>query len=607
MDRVTGQRGIFASIALSLTVCVPSGGSADTLCPPEPLPEIACLTAPRTSVIFRTKHPPGGKDRTLFRWRWASGEALEFFDLGTPSVDTNYSLCAWDTTPVDTTFGIDGIATAPPAGPHDNSADAMAMQTDGKIVVVGRSESENTIGHDDLTVVRFHADGSLDTSFGGDGVVTSVIKNYSQGFSVALQSDGKIVVAGRAWEGAAFNSVVVLVRYNADGSLDGSFGSGGIVTLGSGDEPAEAWAVAIQGDEKVVAVGYWDGARRIARFNTDGSPDTSFDGDGNALIDLYDMSFKSGVAVQSDGKILVVGNEWVAPSDWASAVVRYNADGSLDTTFDDDGKAVINVGSMFELATDVVVQANGKVVVVGALWGAEDRTIVLLRYTSDGSLDASFGDDGVVTTVPQNPTVWIGSVIEVAIHSGDGKIVVSGESGDYLLRYHGDGTLDTGFDGDGLVVIPPGQYGGGGNGFAVLNDGRIVVAGSRYVGHQELLVTRYNANAAKVRTLVTSLDISTGGLWEPRASRAWRYLAKAIGSTEKVQLESGAVGKSSGEVKFRGPQAPRPYARASDRRFDQDPSLIMQTLNSEGLCLTSEFTVGDTSKSDLQLFKAKTY
>ena len=232
------------------------------------------------------------------------------------------------------------------------------------------------------------APGDLDTTFDGDGKVTT---NFTAGddvaSGVAIQSDGKIVTAGSAGNTPDF----ALARYNADGSLDTTFdGDGKVETDFSGNDVA--FAVAIQSDGKIVAVGR-DGIIAsdfaIARYNADGSLDTTFDGDGKVTTDITASDVAFAVAIQSDGKIVAVGVDGILiDSDFA--IARYNADGSLDTTFDGDGKVITDITGS-DIAQGVAIQSDGKIVAVG-----QDGTsdFALARYNANTPSSSSGGGGG---------------------------------------------------------------------------------------------------------------------------------------------------------------------------------------------------------------------
>ena len=250
---------------------------------------------------------------------------------------------------------------------------------------------------------------------------------------VALQGDGKIVVVGGGGSGADF----ALARYNTDGSLDTSFSGDGKLTTDFGSSDAGA-AVAVQGDGKIVAVGGSAGDFALARYNPNGSLDTSFSGDGKQTTDFGGFGqVAAGVALQGDGKIVVAGNGGSTGNSVDFALARYNTDGSLDTSFSGDGKQKTDFGD-FDVATGVALQADGKIVAVGVT-RAGGGDFALARYNPNGSLDTSFSGDGKQTTDFGGSDGANGVVLQ-----GDGKIIAVGDSGagdgDFALaRYNTTG------------------------------------------------------------------------------------------------------------------------------------------------------------------------
>src|SRR3990172_7858788 len=198
---------------------------------------------------------------------------------------------------LDVDFGFGGLVQTDVYSIDE--ANSVAIQSDGKIVVAGYCCYPSN-----FAIVRYTTYGSLDTSFGADGIVTTNANgNHDEGRAVAIQSDGKIIVAGYTWGEDA--SDFLLVRFNTDGTLDSNFGIGGIVTTDINSASNMCYSLAIQSDEKIVAAGYTSGPNfTIVRYNTDGSPDTGF---GNSGIVTTTIGTAEDIAIQSDGKIVVVG------------------------------------------------------------------------------------------------------------------------------------------------------------------------------------------------------------------------------------------------------------------------------------------------------------
>ncbi len=396
---------------------------------------------------------------------------------------------------LDLSFGSDGKVTTGIDINNNDEARALAIQSDGKIVVAGHTENN---GQFDIAVVRYNANGSPDNSFSGDGIVTTDIGgNNDEARALAIQSDGKIVVAGRSGSPGLFD--IAVVRYNADGSPDNSFGNSGVVTTSIGGGDDEAHAVAIQGDGKIVvagrtqSVGPFDVA--VVRYNADGSPDNSFGNSGVVTTSIGGGDDEAyGIAIQSTGEIVVVGRtQSVGPFD--VAVVRYNADGSPDNSFGNSSVVTTQISSGNDEAHAVAIQSDGKIVVAGRSEQGGSFDFAVVRYNPDGSLDNSgFGINGKVTTpVGGNDD----GAESIAIQS-DNKIVVAGHSliagtdDIALVRYNTDGGQDTSFGNGGFVTTSVGISNDEAYGVAIQGDGKIVVAGlSEQSGTSDIALVRY--------------------------------------------------------------------------------------------------------------------
>lgn len=339
---------------------------------------------------------------------------------------------------LDTTFGSDGIVTTRiSSGPGENAATGVAIQSDGKIVAVGYAPSTTY----DFVVVRYTTSGALDATFGSSGIVTTSIgtgNDYARG--VVIQPDGKIVVAGSAYGGSDLDFAVV--RYTISGALDSTFGNGGIVTTPVGLENDYANSVAIQPDGKIVVAGSFNsGSDRdiaVVRYTASGMPDSTFGTNGIVTTPIGSGNdYAGGVAIQSDGTIVVAGST-DSGSDDDIALVRYTASGALDPTFGSGGIVTTNISSGDDFAGSIASQGGGKIVVAGQAHNGVDYNFALLRYTGSGALDPTFGSSGIVTT-----PIGLGKdyASGVAIQP-DGKIVAAGRSNNgsdddfAVARYH---------------------------------------------------------------------------------------------------------------------------------------------------------------------------
>jgi len=321
---------------------------------------------------------------------------------------------------LDETFGLHGKVRTDFFG-LDDVANAIALQPDGKIVVAGTAR----VGFDlRIALARYNLDGSLDSTFDFDGkTVTAEAPGVAYG--VVVQPDGKILVTG---------SHFALVRFNGDGSLDASFGKAGKVTV----DGFGATALTLQPDGKAVVVGFINGSGTgddfaVVRFDGDGSPDKAFGMGGIVTIDFFGSGeVARAVALQPDGKIVVGGSAGNSLSIGPYfAVARYNPDGSLDATFDGDGWTTTDLPGFDEVVFGVAIQSDGKILAAGYAFGATFYDFTLVRYTSDGAEDGTFGTSGRVTTDFFGRNDGIRGIVLQA----DGKIVAAGGAQDSTTGY----------------------------------------------------------------------------------------------------------------------------------------------------------------------------
>jgi uncharacterized delta-60 repeat protein len=371
----------------------------------------------------------------------------------------------------DTTFGSVGYVSTEVTSRIDFAND-VAIQPDGFIVVAGTGDVG---GSDLLAVARYAPDGSLDASFGAGGFATTdQLGPWLNFASLALQSDGRIVVA--ATVRIPFPLHFGVVRWNSDGTLDTTFGSGGATSV----DLDSVGGMAVQADGRIVVAGdHFNGSDAdfaLARFEADGTLDATFGVGGVVTTDLTgDSDNGLALGLQSDGGIVVAGQVWTDSLDLG--VVRYASDGALDGTFGTSGVVITDLEAV---ARVVVVQPDGKILV-----GFETLELHpdagLIRYEPDGVLDESFGVGGIVITDwNQGGTDGFG---DMALQP-DGRIVAVGAA-EYAMpdsfvlavaRYEADGSLDSSF-GAGGISLHPGSSGFAGFGVALQPDGRIVLAG----------------------------------------------------------------------------------------------------------------------------------
>ena len=371
---------------------------------------------------------------------------------------------------------------------NNDVANAIAMRAGGKPIVVGNvTNAINPTSGTDFGIVAYNADGSLDYAFGSNAFVSISFDADDRANAVAVQTNDKILVAGKAANGSQYNLVVV--RYNANGTLDNTFGISGIATLEIDDFDTEAMSIAMQTDGKIVVTGLSQDQFNgnfyaiLARFNTNGFLDNTFGTNGVVDLPAGNGYVGKSVAIQSDGKIVIACASQSSVGNFV--VIRCNANGSADNTFDTDGKVSTNVGTDNSFAKSLVLQSDGKIVVCGAAKENSQNVFAMLRYTTNGSLDNSFDADGIVLT---NFSPIHATANAVAIQP-DGKIFLTGNTtittnADMVLaRYSSDGVLDQSFNYSGKLILPFG-YGNEGTNAMISNaNGTAYLAGFYHNGH----------------------------------------------------------------------------------------------------------------------------
>ncbi|HEY2934301.1 MAG TPA: delta-60 repeat domain-containing protein [Acidobacteriota bacterium] len=356
---------------------------------------------------------------------------------------------------LDSTFGNAGKVIGDPM-----LAAAVAIQTNGKIVLGGTiSVLNGTPGSgssSDFALIRYNIDGTIDPSFGSSGKVTTGFGGDGSTDVLAamvIQSDGRIVVAGTARQDFG------LARYESDGTLDFTFGSAGKVTTDFFGLTDEAYALAIQSDGRIVVSGiaYRNNSGStnfgLARYNSDGTLDSSFGSGGKVTTELTPYAnFARAVTIQADGKIVAAGSALIVPghtNDFDFALVRYNSDGTLDPGYGIGGKVITNWGTM-DIAYASALDAQGRILLAGSANG----DFAIARYNTDGSLDFTFGNNGKVTTDFAGGTDDLSAMVLQA----DRKIVLAGtDQNDFALaryRVTGPPTVPTPVGTD--VTVEPG-------------------------------------------------------------------------------------------------------------------------------------------------------
>jgi uncharacterized delta-60 repeat protein len=369
---------------------------------------------------------------------------------------------------LDPSFGSGGRVITDFAGGIDE-AFAVAAYPGRKIIVAGQTRSPGSATDIDIALARYTHDGDLDQTFGEDGLVTSDFNATEVVRAVAVQPDGRIILAGTVSRAVGDNDFA-LVRYERDGRLDSSFGVGGLLTTDFYNTVDDAMDVAIlpNGDIAVVGTVNWSATSLdtdfgLALYDRDGNLKQAFGSDGKVTLDFGSIhDFAAALAVTASGDVVVGGvtTRFVAPGqiDQDFAVARFDRDGSLDLSFGVGGRVITDFTAS-EGLSDIALTRDGEIVAVGTVFPAAGGfDFVVAQYTREGSLDASFGQGGSVFTDFANGGDF---AFAVDVHP-NGTILVAGRTNDSMApqtfddfavaRYHRNGTLDQTFGSGGLVV-----------------------------------------------------------------------------------------------------------------------------------------------------------
>jgi uncharacterized delta-60 repeat protein len=514
---------------------------------------------------------------------------------------------------LDASFGVGGKAMI---DFHQSTdiAEGVALQPDGKLVIVGQTYINNDYSEEDFAVLRLLPDGTPDPTFGVNGRVTTDFPGLAAtASSVVVQPDGRIVVAGGAFPLFTFLGDFVLVRYETDGSLDTSFGTGGIVTTSFPGQGSYAFDLALQPDGKLVAAGTdfvnfssqqssnTDFA--VARYNPDGSLDATFGSGGKVTTDFElgnDDVFS--ILVQPDGKLVAVGAATSQVTFYDFAAARYLPDGALDTSFGTGGKVHTDFDNPddteFDRAQSAALQPDGKIVAAGftSFDFGVSQPFALVRWDGRGVLDPSFDGDG-------RQTIDFGSFAQSAwevLVQPNGKIVTAGfpsteeSDSDFLLaRCNPDGSLDTTFSGDGKVRTSFGFLNGGAYDAVLQPDGRIVAAGFQAAGTVQFALARYIGDA---QAWLAQGGALAGSLGAPVLVGSGDLSAGSEGSVVLSQVLPSAasalfVATSSTPVPFKG---------GVFQAFP--PVLVVPTTVSAAGAVVLEFTVPAGLQSGTELW-----
>jgi uncharacterized delta-60 repeat protein len=544
---------------------------------------------------------------------------------------------------IDTTFGGGAGFVTTSIGDGATGLDELALQPDGKIVAAGGASVE---GNSDIALVRYNTDGTLDTSFGVSGGTTGPTLPGDQiATGLVLQGDGKLVVAA----GSA-GSDFIFVRYDADGSIDSGFGSGGVATVAVGSD-ATVRSLVLQPDGMLVAAGWIGGditdpAAVLVRIDSNGTLDPLFGSGGIAVAPAGTNA--TDLLVEPSGKLVAAagvgpsGTGFLFPD--SLAAIRWNADGSLDSSFGSGGVAKVTPTGLPALANAIVREPDGGFLVAGdAVVGSMGVTnIALARFEADGNLDPSYGSGGLVL----DPTFSFFDTPfprgNALIRQPDGKAVVGGTGVALdgppfttvfpmaiLARYLGVFACGNG-------IVEPGESCDDGNLLAddccspscerpscrAAGKSFVLITGDGTGPKDKLIWKWLKGDATSVTELGDPTSTTNYTLclyagadpprtvaipaqstkWTPIGTSGFRYVDPTASSdgVSKAMLKSGAAGKAKALVKAKGSTLPDGILPIAGL------PLVVQLINSDtGACFVTTIDTADVTKNTSSQFKAK--
>lgn len=397
---------------------------------------------------------------------------------------------------IDSTFGDNGIVTTQ-ISPIYNFGEATVIQPDGKILVAGYAGAPATY---QVAVVRYNTDGSLDSTFGNNGKVTIPVgtaKSFAT--DIALQEDGKIVLGARTYDNVSGD--IALVRLTPDGVLDNTFGTNGIVVANSGNSDVSS-SLLIAEDGKIYLGGDSNETFSVTRFDADGTLDTTFGSNGWAIIPFVNnKSYLQKMVFQEDGKIVLAGFSINNEGRYQMTVARIHPDGSLDSEFATNGQLVYNIGIDQDLLTAVGIQSDGKIVVGGHTYIHNRPRLqydfAIMRLNTDGSFDTSYGTNGVTTVKLVEEANYTNDLVIQA----DDKAILAGRTvlwAEYdfaMMRFTTQGELDTSFGDGGTVKTDINNREDQGHAIALQPDNKIIFVGYSYAAggdSSDFVMVRYH-------------------------------------------------------------------------------------------------------------------
>ena len=429
----------------------------------------------------------------------------------------------------DPTFGVGGKTIVPISSTSEGSFSSIALQPDGRIIAAGIIMGK-------ATIARFKENGTPDTSFATNGFYTG--PNYSRIYDLALQPDGKIVAAGNVMTSFG-NDDFLAIRLTSSGSPDLTFGSTGIVNIEVSGYNDRCHSVALQGDGKIVMAGEGGSFKvGVSRLQATGIVDSSF-GVNGVVVDIGAAILGDGLAIAPDGKI-VVGGHGLATQDYALMVIRYSTDGTRDTSFDHTGLVYTIAGEPeSNFGASLSVQPDGKILMAGTgSFTPNGANFVVVRYNSDGSLDPTFGSSGIAHVDVPGGNDALGRMYL----KPDGKMLLvgssestSGKKDIAIACMKDNGIKDDLFGSAGAIVTAIRDISDYGADIVLQTDNKVVIAGTSF---ENIGSTWYGEPAiARYMTIVSGIDV----IVETENSRIVLYPNPASTETNVISPRSEKI------------------------------------------------------------------
>ena len=407
---------------------------------------------------------------------------------------------------LDTTWNGSGKVITP-IGNGNDVANAMTLQPDGKVLVAGYCYNGT---NNDFCAARYLSNGTLDTTWNGTGkVITPIGSGDDNATAIALQPDGKVLVAGYCAVGGSYDFCAA--RFLPNGTLDTDWNGTGKVITPIGSSTDYAYAMTLQPDGKVLLAGQcFNGVTGddfcAARYLPNGTLDTDWNGTGTVITPIGGSNdLAKAITLQPDGKVLVAGFCAVGGGyDFCAA--RFLPNGMLDTNWNGTGKVITPIGSSTDYAYAMTLQPDGKVLLAGQCFNGANN-FCAARYLDNGTLDTSWNGTGKVIT----PSGSVGDYATAMTLQPDGKVLVAGycsngANADFCAaRYLPNGTLDTDWNGTGKVITPIGSVGDFANAMTLQPDGKVLLAGNCNA-NKDFCVARYDGGPFGYQNCKPDLD-----------------------------------------------------------------------------------------------------